>query len=161
MNRPSWDEYFMEITKLTSNRSNCIRKNVGCIIVKDTRILSLGYNGTPRGITNCYEGGCHRCNTVTKSGNSLDLCICLHAEENAILFLGTSKTHNATLYTTLLPCIACTKKIIQSGISRVVYLDSYREELDNISLKLMRNIGISIEQFSDIMLFQYVKSNTK
>jgi len=61
MQRPSWDEYFVNIAKLTSERSNCIKRKVGCILVKDKRILSLGYNGTPVGSLNCYEGGCKRC----------------------------------------------------------------------------------------------------
>lgn len=150
--RPSWDEYFLEITKLTSRRSNCCRKKVGAIIVKDTRILSLGYNGTPKGLVNCYEGGCVRCdkNTNVKSGDSLDLCVCLHAEENALLFIGIQNTKNATLYSTTIPCILCTKKIIQSGIKRVVYIEKYRDEIDEISIRLLYNTNIKIEQIGSI-----------
>jgi dCMP deaminase len=144
--RPSWDDYFLEITRLTSKRSNCARRRVGSIIVKDTRILSLGYNGTPKGLLNCYEGGCIRCNKVDDAGNALDLCVCLHAEENAILFIGTQKTNGATLYTTMIPCIGCSKKIIQAGIKRVVYINSYREELDTITIKLMSDTGIILEK---------------
>jgi acetyltransferase-like isoleucine patch superfamily enzyme len=92
MDRPSWDTYFINIAKLTSERSNCIKRRVGCILVKNKRILSLGYNGTPVGTLNCYQGGCKRCydqwcnNNVDSAAKSLDLCMCLHAEENAILF---------------------------------------------------------------------------
>ena len=93
--RPTWDNYFINIAKLTSERSNCIKRSVGCIIVKEKRILSLGYNGTPINTVNCYQGGCKRCmdqyNKTETSGKNLDLCMCLHAEENAILFV--SKTH--------------------------------------------------------------------
>ena len=92
--RPTWDNYFINIAKLTSERSNCIKRSVGCIIVKEKRILSLGYNGTPINTVNCYQGGCKRCmdqyNKTETSGKNLDLCMCLHAEENAILFV--SKT---------------------------------------------------------------------
>ena len=146
MKRLTWDEYFLKITETTSERSNCYRKKVGAIIVKDNRILSLGYNGTPKGITNCYEGGCKRCNNVKESGEALDLCICLHAEENAILFIGSKNTKDAVLYSTTIPCIGCTKKIIQAGIKRVVYINEYREELDKISSELMFNTGIILEK---------------
>lgn len=146
MNRPSWDTYFLEITKLTSKRSNCIKKNVGSIIVKDTRILSLGYNGTPSGMKNCFEGGCKRCNGQSKSGENLDLCICLHAEENAMLYIGISKLNGSTLYSTLMPCMGCTKKIIQCGIKRVVYIDDYNKELDNICLELLNDNNIIVKK---------------
>lgn len=163
MNRPSWDEYFLEITKLTSKRSNCCKRKVGAIIVKDTRILSLGYNGTPKGLPNCYEGGCGRCNdTETTSGVSLDLCICLHAEENAILFIGTQNTDGATLYTTTIPCISCTKKIIQAGIRRVVYIDDYNKELDDVTINLMSITNIVLEQWnSDFKVALHTKSKFK
>lgn len=144
--RPSWDEYFSTIAELTSQRSNCIKRKVGCIIVKNNRILSLGYNGTPKGTKNCYEGGCDRCANIKTAGDNLDLCMCLHAEENALLYVSESDLFNSTLYVTLLPCISCVKKIIQCGIKRVVYKDSYRIELDNLSLKKMKECNIIIEQ---------------
>jgi dCMP deaminase len=146
MNRPSWDEYFITIAKLTSERSNCIKRKVGCIIVKDNRILCLGYNGTPRGMLNCYEGGCLRCNKNCSTATNLDTCMCLHAEENALLFLSQKDVENATLYVTLLPCISCAKKIIQCQLKRVVYIDTYLEEIDVISIKMMKNVGITVDQ---------------
>jgi dCMP deaminase len=146
-NRPSWDEYFLQISILTSKRSNCIKKNVGCVVVKDNRILSLGYNGTPSGLPNCFDGGCHRCNDNTsKSGENLDLCICLHAEENALLYIGSKELSGSTLYSTLMPCISCTKKIIQCGIKRVVYRDQYNTTLDKISLDLFNDTHILVKQ---------------
>lgn len=143
--RPSWDEYFMEITKLTSQRSNCIKRKVGCIIVKDTRILSLGYNGTPRGLPNCFDGGCDRCNRRDSCGVNLDICVCLHAEENALLFVEKSDLLDSTIYVTLFPCVGCTKKIIQCGVKRIVFLQSYNENMEEISKNILYSAGIIIE----------------
>ena len=84
--RPDWDEYFMEIAKVVALRSNCSRRHVAAVIVKDKRIISTGYNGTPRGIKNCNEGGCPRCSGHAPSGTGLEECICSHGEENAIVF---------------------------------------------------------------------------
>lgn len=145
--RPTWDEYFMQIAVLTSHRSNCIKRKVGAIIVKDNRILSLGYNGTPKGMVNCYEGGCSRCcNSDLPSGSHLDLCLCLHAEENALLYISKEDLKNSTMYVTLLPCISCTKKILQCDISRVVYKDQYSPQLDQMSESLLASKGVIIEK---------------
>jgi len=146
MIRPSWDEYFITIAKLTSERSNCIKRKVGCIIVKDNRILCLGYNGTPRGMLNCFEGGCLRCNKECSTATNLDTCMCLHAEENALLFLSQKDVENATLYVTLVPCISCAKKIVQCQLKRVVFIDNYLDEIDAISVQMMRDVGIIVDQ---------------
>jgi dCMP deaminase len=150
MHRPSWDEYFINIAKLTSERSNCIRRKVGCIIVNDNRIISLGYNGTPSGLKNCYEGGCQRCNGSTEGnpGKNLELCLCLHAEENALLFASKSDLHGATIYITLLPCVGCMKKIIQSKIKKVVYIDKYSPMLDDLSIDIASEAKIEIIQIN-------------
>lgn len=151
--RPSWDTYFITIAHLTSQRSNCIRRKVGCIIVKDNRILSLGYNGTPRGTKNCFEGGCKRCNETDSSfvsGSNLDLCMCLHAEENAILFVQRSDINDSTMYVTLLPCIGCAKKIIQCGIKRIVFSELYSPDLDKITLGVFKEYGIQTQQINKL-----------
>ena len=127
MKTPSWDEYFMAIAHVVASRSTCNRRQVAAVIVKDNRIISTGYTGTPRGITNCNEGGCPRCNSTVPSGKSLDECLCSHAEENAITqaaYHGIS-VKGATLYTTFSPCLICAKMIINSGIACVVYNDCY------------------------------------
>ena len=127
MDRPSWDDYFMSIATVVSTRSNCMRRQVGAIIVKDKRIISTGYNGTPRGTKNCDEGGCDRCAGKSSSGSDLGVCMCLHAEENSITqaaYHGIS-IKNSTIYATLLPCLICTKMIINGGIIRVVYQSNY------------------------------------
>jgi dCMP deaminase len=82
--RPSWQDYFMSVAHIVAQRSNCVKQKVGTVIVKDGRIMATGYNGTPSGMLNCYEGGCERCNQNVEQGLDLDKCFCLHAEENAV-----------------------------------------------------------------------------
>jgi len=91
--RPSWDTYFMHLAHLASRRSNCMKRRVGCILVKNCRVIATGYNGTPRGVRNCNEGGCVRCNNNARAGVGLDTCLCLHAEENALLEAGRERYH--------------------------------------------------------------------
>ena len=83
--RPNWDRYFMHIAQVVASRSNCLKRKVAAVIVKDGRIISTGYNGTPRNTKNCFEGGCPRCNTVGPSGQNLTECFCSHGEENSIV----------------------------------------------------------------------------
>ncbi|MBU4484640.1 AAA family ATPase, partial [bacterium] len=109
--RPSWDEYFMGIAKMVAMRSNCLKRRVGAIIIRDKRIISTGYNGTPRGLKNCNEGGCARCGDLVQGGTNLDACCCSHGEENAIVqaaYHGIT-TKNSIIYTTFSPCLWCTK----------------------------------------------------
>ncbi|MCM8775286.1 MAG: dephospho-CoA kinase, partial [Candidatus Omnitrophica bacterium] len=116
--RPDWDQYFMGIAKVAALRSSCIKRKVAAVIVKDKRIIATGYNGTPRGVKNCNEGGCPRCNSIDTSGKDLDECLCSHAEENAIVqsaYHGVS-IKDSVLYTTYSPCLICTKMIINAGI---------------------------------------------
>jgi dCMP deaminase len=150
-NRPSWDEYFIKIAELTSKRSNCIKRQVGCIIVKDNRILSLGYNGTPQNTKNCYEGGCLRCsNNNLSAGINLDLCMCIHAEENALLYVSKNELENSTLYVTLSPCIGCVKKILQCKIKKVVYIDEYSYDLDKISHDILLKHNIKLYKYDKL-----------
>jgi dCMP deaminase len=108
--RPGWDTYFMSLAKLAADRTNCMKRRVGCVIAKNRRIVSTGYNGTPSRVRNCLDGGCARCNgSSSKQGVGLDLCLCLHAEENAIIEAGRERCEGATLYTNLFPCILCAK----------------------------------------------------
>lgn len=89
--RPSWDTYFLSLCTLASLRSNCMKRRVGAVLIRNNRVLSTGYNGTPRGLTNCAEGGCSRCNGGAAGGTALDECLCLHAEENALLECGRER----------------------------------------------------------------------
>ena len=144
--RPSWDEYFMSIAKVVAMRSNCMKRKVAAIIVKDRRVISTGYNGTPRGARNCNEGGCPRCNNMAPSGTALDECLCCHGEENAITqaaYHGTS-LKGATLYTTYSPCLLCTKMIINSGIREVVYNLDY--PLNERAQSLLQECGVLLRR---------------
>ena len=125
--RPDWDTYFMDIAHVVKTRSICCRRIVAALIVKDYRIISTGYNGTPRGVRNCCDGGCERCHSNVPSGSGLGECICSHAEENSITqaaYHGIS-TKGATIYVTLSPCLMCSKMIINAGIREVVYDEEY------------------------------------
>ena len=118
----------MDIAHMVKRRSNCSRRLVAAVLVLDRRIIATGYNGTPRGVKNCFEGGCPRCSSDVPSGSSLGECLCSHAEENAIVqcaFHGI-RTQGATIYVTLSPCLTCAKMIINAGIAEVVYDEEYR-----------------------------------
>ncbi|KAK8089679.1 hypothetical protein PG997_004640 [Apiospora hydei] len=96
--RPSWDNYFMSLASLAAQRSNCMKRAVGCVLVgRERRVISTGYNGTPRGIRNCGEGGCARCNAGMGSGAALATCLCLHAEENALLEAGRERIRDGSV----------------------------------------------------------------
>lgn len=97
--------------------------------MNDFRIVSTGYNGTPFGSTNCNEGGCERCNSFAPSGARLDECLCIHAEENAVIESGRAKANGGTIYVTLSPCLTCSKTIIQAGIKRIVYSRDYKMQV--------------------------------
>ncbi len=142
--RPSWHEYFMSMAQVAATRSNCIKRRIGAIIVREKQIISTGYNGTPKGITNCDEGGCPRCWGFGESGHGLGECICVHAEENAIVQAACNgiSIQNSTLYSTFCPCSYCAKSIINAGIKCVVYRDSY--VMDEVSTRLFREAGVEM-----------------
>ncbi|KAJ4367964.1 Deoxycytidine monophosphate (dCMP) deaminase [Didymella sp. IMI 355093] len=145
--RPSWDQYFMQLADLAALRSNCMKRRVGCVIVKEKRVVSTGYNGTPRGMTNCNEGGCPRCNNAAKGGVGLSTCLCLHAEENALLEAGRDRIgQTAILYCNTCPCLTCSVKITQVGISEVVYNQGYL--VDDQSARIFAESGVRLRQFS-------------
>ncbi|MFM8658317.1 MAG: deoxycytidylate deaminase [Candidatus Nitrosotenuis sp.] len=146
--RPSWDEYFMLQAELAKLRSNCITRQVGAVIVRNNRQIATGYNGTPPGVKNCFEGGCKRCQLrmegKIESGAALDRCLCNHAEANAIMHCAImgieAGTKDATLYTTFVPCLECSKMAITIGVKRIVCLDTYPET----DYDLMNEAGIEI-----------------
>src|SRR5512135_2770441 len=125
--RPSWDEYFLELARLVSRRATCLRRKVGAVIVKDKRILATGYNGAPRGLKHCLDIGCVREKLKIPSGERHELCRALHGEQNALIqasLYGIS-VKGATLYSTCQPCIICAKMLINAGIQEVVIADGY------------------------------------
>jgi dCMP deaminase len=147
--RPSWNEYFMEITKLVAKRSTCVRRQVGAILVKDKKILATGYNGAPSGVEHCLDVGCLRQERNIPSGERHELCRGLHAEQNAIIqaaYHGVS-IQGSTLFCTNLPCSICTKMIINAGIREVVYLEGYA---DDLSLDLIAKSRIKLIRFSQM-----------
>jgi dCMP deaminase len=144
--RPGWDEYFMSIARVVASRSNCVKRKVAAVITLDQRIISTGYNGTPRGVRNCNEGGCPRCNAFAPAGSSLGECVCSHGEENALVqaaYHGVA-VRGGTLYTTFCPCLLCTKMILNAGIAEVVYSAAY--PLGDLSLALLREAGVKVRQ---------------
>ena len=141
MERPSWEEYFIEISKLVARRSTCLRRQVGAVVVKHNNILATGYNGTPSGITHCSETGCLREQLKIPSGERHELCRGLHAEQNVIVQAAKHGVNidGATLYCTNSPCIICSKMIINAGIKEVIYLDGYP---DILSKEILDESGI-------------------
>ncbi len=141
--RPSWDDYFMEITQVVASRSTCLRRRVGAVIVKDKHILASGYNGAPSGLVHCSEIGCLREKLGIPSGERHELCRGLHAEQNAII---QSAVHGVsvaggTLYSTTQPCVLCSKMLINAQIKRIVFQGPYPDEL---SLSLLKEAGIEL-----------------
>lgn len=144
-----WDARFMEMAELVSTWSSCFRngRSIGAVIVKNNRILTTGYNGAPQKIQSCVEKGeCMRDKLNIPSGTRHELCFAVHAEQNAIVQaskLGLA-IDGATLYCTHRPCTICSKLIINSGISRVVYKHDYP---DDFATRLLCEAGVVVEQF--------------
>ena len=142
--RPSWDEYFVSITKTVASRSTCLRRKVGAIIVKDKRILTTGYNGAPRGVKSCLEiGRCLREELRVPSGQRHEICRALHAEQNAIIqaaYHGVRIT-GSSVYSTTQPCVLCAKMMINAGIQKIYY---YEEYPDQFSLNLLKEAEVEL-----------------
>lgn len=141
-NRQSWDEYFLGLALQAASRSNCSRRKVGAVIVRDRRIRSTGYNGPPSGYGHCDAGACPRGLTESApssgrvragaqgpldavrswapGGDHYDDCVAIHAEANALLFADHDDRDGASLYTTAAPCFSCAKLVANSGIAEVV-----------------------------------------
>ena len=147
-NRPSWDTYFMQLARLVSTRSTCLRRRVGAILVKEKQIISSGYNGAPRGLPHCLEVGCLREQQGVPSGERHELCRATHAEANAIIqaaFHGVS-TAGTTLYCTTAPCAICAKMLINAGIKRIVYEEGYPDEL---GMDMLRQAEIEVQKHTN------------
>lgn len=145
--RPDWDTYFMEIAKIVAQRSTCLRRKVGAVIVKDRRILTTGYNGAPSGITHCEITGCLRKKLNVPSGQRHELCRGLHAEQNALLqaALHGISLKGATLYCTNQPCIICAKMLINAGIKEIVIHEGYP---DKLSIEMLEEARIKLRKLT-------------
>ena len=135
--RPDWDQYFLEIAHVVKTRSTCIRRQVGAIIVKDYRIISTGYNGAASGAPHCDVAGCLREKLGIRSGERHELCVAIHAEQNAIVQAAKHGTpiDGATLYCTNQPCAICAKMLVNAGIRRIVFNGTYPDEFAEKILK--------------------------
>lgn len=139
----------MQMAVLTAQRSTCLRRNVGAVIVKDRHIIATGYNGAPRGIKHCAErGGCLREKLGVPSGERHELCMALHAEQNAIIQVATlgQSIEGATIYVTHQPCIICAKMIINAGIKRIVVKEGYP---DKLAVDILAEAGLEIEMLGE------------
>lgn len=144
--RPSWDEYFMDITRRVATRSTCLRRAVGAILVHDKRIIASGYNGGPSGLAHCLDIGCLREKLGIPSGQQHELCRGIHAEQNAIIQAaryGVS-IEGSVLYCTTQPCTQCTKMLINAGITEIVYAEGYP---DDLARELLEESGIIVRRF--------------
>ncbi|MGE5674892.1 MAG: deoxycytidylate deaminase [Mycobacterium leprae] len=138
MARPSWDEYFMELADVVAKRSTCNRRSVGAVLVREKRILTTGYNGSPPGLPHCTDVGCLMVDNH---------CVrAIHAEQNAIVqgALHGINLAGATCYVTSAPCVHCAKMLIAAGVVRIVYHDAYTDELGQ---EMATAAGVRMERF--------------
>lgn len=145
--RPSWETYFMNITNLVAERSTCLRRAVGAVVVKDKRILSTGYNGAPTGLKHCLEVGCLRQKLGIESGKMHELCRGIHAEQNAIIqaaYHGVS-VKGANIFCTNQPCSICARMIINAGIEKIYYQSGYA---DPLAIELLEEAKIELKQIN-------------
>lgn len=147
--RPSFDDIYMELAQNLALKSHCVKMKVGAVLTRETRIISLGYNGPPEGTHNCDEewpdNGCPR---DSKGGCSL----ALHAEQNAILYAAKNNVslEAATLYVTLSPCLACAKVIYSIGIKKVLYLEtysSYKGIAADEGVEFLKQFQVEVKQY--------------
>ena len=142
--RPSWDEYFMEMAELTAQRSTCLRRHVGAVIVKDRHIIATGYNGAPKGLAHRTEmGECMREKMGIPSGERHELCRALHAEQNAIIQAATlgQSIEDGSIYITHQPCVICSKMIVNAGIKRIVVRQGYP---DDLAVEILDEAGLKV-----------------
>lgn len=145
MERISFDEYFMKLAYLVASRSTCLSRQVGAVIVRDNHVISTGYNGAPKGVAHCLDTGCIRKEMQIPSGERLDICASVHAEQNAIIeaaYNGVS-TKGASIYVTVTPCFTCAKMIINAGIKEIVIDGDYptpnsKALFDEVGIKICK-----------------------
>lgn len=153
MSRPEFDDIYIDLAVKIAQRSHCIKRHVGAVLAKETRIVSVGYNGPPAGTHNCDEEfGDKGCALDSKGSCSL----AIHAEQNAILYATKNKVNvkGSTLYVSLSPCLSCARIIYSMGITRVVYLNSYAEYKGLASdegLDFLEKFGVEIVKYEGII----------
>lgn len=139
--RPGWDEYFMEIARTVATRATCPRASVGCVLTRDRRMLTTGYNGAPRGVAHCTEVGCMLVNDHCQRAT--------HAEANAVVqgALHGVSLEGATAYCTHQPCINCSKLLISAGVLRIVFEEPYPEPF---AAELLAEAGVAVIPFQHL-----------
>ena len=144
--RPDWDSYFLKIAYAVSERSTCDRAFVGCVLVREKRILTTGFNGSPAGQEHCDDAG-----HLMVDGHCVRT---IHAEMNAIIqaALHGVSTRGATCYVTHFPCINCAKALINAGITRLVFCEAYRQDQIALDFFAAANIEVVQKQISNIQL---------
>jgi dCMP deaminase len=144
--RPSWQEYFMQMAFLASKRSTCLRRAVGAALVRDNQVISTGYNGSPKLSPHCSETGCLREQLNVPSGEKHELCRGVHAEQNAIIqaAINGSSTRGTTLYCTHQPCSICARMIINAEIRTIYIAHTYPDQLGE---QLLKEAGIAMILF--------------
>jgi len=146
--RPSYDEYFMEMAHVVAKRSTCLRRSVGAILVKDKHILSTGYNGAPKGMKHCSEIGCLREELNVPSGQRHEICRGLHAEQNAIIqaaVFGVSII-DSIIYCTFTPCIVCAKMLINAGVKEIIFSGNYP---DDLAKKMLKESKVKLRRYNN------------
>lgn len=149
MTRIGWDEYFIEMAKIVSKRSTCLRRKVGAVLVRENQILATGYNGAPKGLKNCCDiEECLRNQLNIPTGQRHELCRAVHAESNAIIQCAVNgvSCKGASLYVTASPCSMCLKQIINAGIVKIIALELYP---DDLSKKLIEESDIEFVKYED------------
>jgi len=140
------DDYFMKMVDLVADRSTCKRRKVGAILVKDGMLLSTGYNGAASGLEHCTNKGCLREKMKIPSGERVELCIGVHAEQNAIIQCARKNTNleGATLYCTTSPCVTCAKMLINAKIKNIIYKEEYN---DNLAFELLKKSKVECRKY--------------
>ncbi len=130
MERPDWDEYFMEMAELAAKRATCLRRKVGAVLVKNKKVLATGYNGAPMDIEHCETTGCLREEMKVPSGERHEICRGVHAEQNLVAQAAIHgvKTEDSIVYCTHQPCIICTKILINAGVKKIYFKNSYSDK---------------------------------
>jgi dCMP deaminase len=143
LERKSWDRYFLDIARLVSERSTCLRRKVGAVLVRDKRILSTGYNGAAKGLAHCAEVGCLREKRGIPPAERIEICRGIHAEQNALVQAAAFgiNVSGATLYCTHEPCITCAKMLMNAGTAEFVVGEPYPDEL---ARQLLSEAGITV-----------------
>ncbi|MDD6088544.1 MAG: cytidine/deoxycytidylate deaminase family protein [Desulfovibrionaceae bacterium] len=141
--RMPWEEYFMRIAFMVSDRSTCLRRHVGAVAVHNRRILATGYNGAPAGLAHCLETGCLRQKLGIPSGQRHEICRAIHAEQNVIVQAATHGIvlQGSDLFCTTFPCALCAKMLINCGIRHIYYVEGYPDEL---SRSMLQEAGVEM-----------------